>query len=329
MNADSDSPTERVPFDSNLEDPQRSARKAIRYAIYAVALLFIIENFDINFSFTVLEGELQRTFYLSQILYAVFLLLLARVLVWVFTQLIMYGYYENRGVAKGSRFAINQLIKYIVYVVVVLIALQSLGFNLSLVLGGMAALLVGIGLGLQTTFNDLTSGIIILFERSIEVGHVVEMNGMVGVIQRIGLRASLLETRENIIVIVPNSKLVHENVINWSQVDNKALFKVNVGVAYGSNTVLVKKLLLDAVKTNDYVLDYPQPFVRFINFGDSSLEFEVLFWSKHFIIVENIKSDIRFEVDKLFRANNVRIPFPQRDVHLYPTPGGQSPTKSE
>ena len=178
-------------------------------------------------------------------------------------------------------------------------------------------MLVGIGLGLQQTFNDLISGIILLFERSVEVGNVVELNGgMIGTVRRIGLRTSLIETRENISVIVPNSKLITDIVTNWSHNDDKARFLIQIGVAYGTDTQLVKKLLLKIARDNVYVLSNPGPTVRFTNFGDSSLDFNLIFWSRNFLVIEDIKSDLRFEINQVFLDNKINIPFPQRDVWI-------------
>ena len=115
-------------------------------------------------------------------------------------------------------------------------------------------------------------------------------------------------------MVVPNSKLVNDNVINWSHYSNRVRFEVTVGVAYGSDTALVKEILLSVVNDHDDVMPYPIPFVRFNDFGDSALLFTVYFFSRNFMFIENVKSDIRFEIDKRFRANHITIPFPQRDV---------------
>ena len=176
--------------------------------------------------------------------------------------------------------------------------------------------MVGVGLGLQQTFNDLLSGILLLFERTVEVGHMVKIGEMVGTVKGIGLRTSIIETRENVTVIVPNSKLVTDAVINWSHQDEKVRFIVAVGVAYGSDTEKVKNILLETARDNIYVIRKPAPSVRFVNFGDSSLDFQLLIWSRNFIVIEDIKSDIRFEIDRKFREEGIVIPFPQRDVWM-------------
>ncbi len=285
--------------------------RSVQYIVYLFAVILALQGFDLDytlfkFDFTPIT--------ISSVLVAILIILVAQLVAWVLTQLLMYNYYRKKEVNVGSRFAVNQLLKYIIYVVAVFIAIESLGVRTTVIWGGLAALLVGVGLGLQQTFNDLLSGILLLFERTVEVGHVVQIEDLIGTVQRIGLRTSIVETTENITVIVPNSKLVTDYVINWSHQDDRARFTLAVGVAYGSDTALVKKLLLQAAKDNIYVLDRPMPLVRFIGFGDSSLDFHLMIWSRNFIVIEDIKSDLRFEIDRLFREYDVVIPFPQRDV---------------
>ena len=152
-----------------------------------------------------------------------------------------------------------------------------------------------------------------------EVGDVVEVGGLVGTVRRIGLRTSQVQTLDNLTVIVPNSKLVTNTVTNWSHTDYLARFSVKVGVAYGSDTEKVQALLLEVAKEHDKILNFPSPFVRFIDFGDSALSFELFFWSSELVPIENIKSDLRFGIDKKFREHTVEIPFPQRDIWIKKT----------
>jgi small-conductance mechanosensitive channel len=147
---------------------------------------------------------------------------------------------------------------------------------------------------------------------------------MIGTVQKIGLRTSLIETRESITVVVPNSKLVTDNVINWSHLDKKVKFIISVGVAYGSDTKLVKSILLKVAEEHPEVVEHPNPFVRFTNFGNSSLDFELHFFSRNFMRIEDVKSDLRFEIDNNFRENDVEIPFPQRVVWMK---GDQEPKR--
>ena len=309
-----------IELDHYQTDTKKRANRMVQYVVYVFAMLFIVQAFDINpefFTYPPAKGQTEGTpFTLVNILNALFILLVARMLSWVVIQFVLKNYYRRKKINVGSQYAINQLLQYFVYVIAILMALEALGFSITVLWGGAAALLVGIGLGLQETFKDLFSGIIMLFERRVEVGDVVEVDGLIGIVRRIGVRTSLVETRDNITVIVPNSKLIVEKVINWSHFDNKARFFVRVGVAYGSDTELVKKILLNVARENAFVLRHPPPFVRFVDFGDSSLDFQIHFWSHEFIRIEDVKSDIRFEIDQAFRKNGVTIPFPQRDVWM-------------
>lgn len=224
---------------------------------------------------------------------------------------------DNRFFDIGRSHAILQILKYLLWIFAILIALQILGIKITLLLAGSAALLVGLGLGLQGIFQDIMSGITIMIEGIIKVDDIVEIeDGIIGKVVEVDLRTSKIKTRDDIIMIIPNSRFVTDNVINWSHMQKKTRFSVNVGVAYGSDTEKVTKLLLESVKTQTNVLSAPAPFVRFNNFGESSLDFQVFFWTTDTFRVEDLKSDIRYEIDKAFRINGVRIPFPQRDLHI-------------
>jgi small-conductance mechanosensitive channel len=298
-------------------DSESLAHRTLQYIFYTIVGLYILRSFHIDA--TLYEREFKDyTFYLkiSNILIAWLIMLFANILVWILTQLVLYNIYRRKNIDLGSQFAINQLVKYIVYIFAFVFALDAFGLNMSILLTGAAALLVGIGLGLQQTFNDFVSGIVLLFERSVSVGDVVVFDNTVGTIKRIGLRASIVESRDNVSLIVPNHLLVNEKVLNWTHYSDKVRFFIGVGVAYGSDTALVTKLLLESVIEHSKVLDFPKPMVRFESFGDSSLDFSVYFYSMSFLTIEDVKSDIRLNIDRKFRAHGVSIPFPQRDVNI-------------
>ncbi|MGD2035293.1 MAG: mechanosensitive ion channel [Bacteroidales bacterium] len=219
----------------------------------------------------------------------------------------------------GTSRAIYQIIKYILWVIAIAFALETIGIKITFFLAGSAALLVGLGLGLQEIFQDFVSGITLLIEGTLKVNDVVQTaDGEVGRVKQINLRTSKLETRDNIILIVPNSKLINDVVINWSHHEKRTRFSVKVGVAYGSDVQLVKKVLLECAEKQEDVFTNPAPFVRFLDFGNSSLDFELFFWTAETFRVEDTKSNIRFKIDAAFRKNKIKIPFPQRDVHLFP-----------
>ena len=306
-----------------LNKPQVSskARKTVQYVFYLIVIIYIIRNFGLDIQFHEMtlsnkEGAEPIRFMLSNFFEAGLVILVAQLIIWALIHLVLLKVYEKRQIDVGSQFAINQLIKYLIYIFAIISALSVIGISMTLLLGGAAALLVGIGLGLQQTFNDFISGIVLLFERTVSVGDILEFDGTVGEVQKIGLRSSILHTRQNVSMVVPNHLLVNEKVINWTHFDNNIRFDIDVGVAYGSDTALVKSLLVKAVENIPQVLDKPKPFVRFNSFGNSSLDFTLYFFSKEYMLIEDVRSEVRLEVDRLFRENNVSIPFPQREVRI-------------
>lgn len=217
---------------------------------------------------------------------------------------------------EGRAHALYQLSKYFIYIISIGIALEIMGLQLTILLAGATALLVGIGLGLQQIFNDATSGLLLLFESSVSIGDIIQIDGLVGQVKKINIRTSKIETRDNIIIIVPNSKLVSENVINWSHNRQLTRFSVKVGVKYGSDVDLVMKCLEEAAVENSSVSSRREPKARLTEFGDSSINFELLFWTYEMFQIEFIRSDIRIAINKKFKENNIVIPFPQRDLHI-------------
>ena len=217
----------------------------------------------------------------------------------------------------GRSHAIQQILKYVLWIAAILISLETVGIKLTLLLAGSAALLVGLGLGLQQIFQDIMSGVAILFEGVLKGGDVVEIqDDIVGRVVEIGLRTSKIETRDHIIMVIPNSKFVTDIVINWSHMEKNTRFHVDVGVAYGSDVEKVTRVLLQCAADQQNISASPQPFVRFIDFGNSSLDFQLYFWSTETFRVEFIKSELRYKIDAAFRENGIHIPFPQRDIHI-------------
>lgn len=223
---------------------------------------------------------------------------------------------KTRLVDLRARYTIYVVLKYSLWVIAVALILQALGVKITLLIAGSAALLVGFGLGLQQVFKDFVSGFILLFERTIRVGDVVETEGFVGKVQDIGLRTSSILTRENIIMIIPNSRFVEQNVINWSSMDELTRFRIDVGVAYGSDVRKVEQLLIQAAESHPDVSHRKKPFVYFRDFGESSLDFALFFSTDKGFEAEKIKSELRFAIDEAFRKHDISIPFPQRDVHI-------------
>jgi small-conductance mechanosensitive channel len=206
--------------------------------------------------------------------------------------------------------------RWLIYVIIFLLTFHSLGINVTGIFAASAALLIGIGLALQTLFQDIISGVFILVDQSVHVGDIIEIEGKVGRVEEIKLRTTRAVTIDNKILIIPNHLYLENSLFNWTQNGTTTRESVDVGVAYGSDVQLVKKLLLQAAKLQPDVLDTPEPSVLFTDFGDSSLNFKVAFTINDSFNARIPQSDIRFTIDKLFREHNISIPFPQRDIHI-------------
>lgn len=266
------------------------------------------------FEFKFLEiGDFSLT--LTHIVSAVVIILAARLLIGLIGRFLS-RYFTKRNADHGRRYALTQFIKYIVYTITFLMVMEAMGVSISVLWGGAAALMVGIGLGLQQTFNDLVSGIILLIEGSVEVNDIIEIDGLIGTVAAVGIRTSRVETRDRISILVPNSKLVGDKAINWSHNKESSRFQVYVGVAYSSDTMLVTSLILQAATELPLVLKDPKPEVQFKDFGNSSLDFVLHFYIDEYLRVDFIRSKLRYRITQLFRENNVEIPFPQRDLWI-------------
>lgn len=224
--------------------------------------------------------------------------------------------YKTSRFDVAKKYSIYSLSKYFILVLASIYGLQIVGFNVSVLLAGSAALLVGIGLGLQSIFSDFVSGIIILIESTVKVNDVIEINGVVSVVKEINLRTTTVLTRDDKYIILPNTDLTRNQIVNWTHENVSSRFEVLVGVDYSSDVNQVMDVLKKVVLTQEGIQKEPVPFVRFIRFGDSSLDFSVIFWSEDVFRVRNIKSDLRVKIFNAFKENNISIPFPQRVVHI-------------
>ena len=207
-------------------------------------------------------------------------------------------------------------IRWFVFLVIFLVAMNTSGVDVTAVFAASAALLIGVGLALQTLFQDIISGIFILVDQSVHVGDIIELEGKVGRVLDIRLRTTRAVTVDNKVLVIPNHLYLTNILFNWTENGTETRESVNVGVAYGSDVELVKQILLDIAKAQPTVLKSPEPNVLFTDFADSSLNFRVAFTLNNSFEVRFTQSNIRFEIDKAFRKNNITIPFPQRDVHL-------------
>ncbi|ASS49555.1 MAG: hypothetical protein A3D31_02435 [Candidatus Fluviicola riflensis] len=224
---------------------------------------------------------------------------------------------------RGAEYVYMQVAKYVVYTIALILCLSAFNVQPGIFLGGSAALLVGLGLGLQDVFKDMFSGFVLLFEGTIRVGDVIEFNdgksseNIVAKILKINVRTTQIETRDGNILIVPNAKLTQEYVENWSHGSNLSRFRINLIVPYNVDTQMVNDLLIQAAMSHPKVKKSEPIQVRMTDFGDHGLCMELIFWADQSWDINQYKSDIRFEIDRLFRHYKIDFPYPQRDIHVF------------
>ncbi len=225
----------------------------------------------------------------------------------------------TRNMVDSDKLKFDSIFKYVnysAYLIIAFILLHNAGVNLTTVFAASAALFVGIGFALQDFFKDIIGGITILTDKSIQVYDVIEINGKVGRVFDVKLRSTRIVTRDDKILIIPNHLFLQDIIHNYTQNHTQTRESVNVGVAYGSNTQLVRELLLNCAASQENILKKPEPNVLFNDFGESSLDFGLNFFVKDSFTSPRIKSELRFAIDKAFREHNITIPFPQRDLHI-------------
>lgn len=272
---------------------------------------------SINEIFNTVIFDIQGSnFTLLTLLYLIVSLSLLLFLSKRFSLLLQNKILEKRIREPGARYSIATILRYLIVFVGFVFIVQSAGFDMSS-LGLMAgALGVGIGFGLQNLFSDFVSGIILLFDSSVKVGDVIDVDGLVCTVTKINLRTTQVLTRDDKYILLPNTLLTKNRIINWTHNIENSRFDIGVGVDYSSDVDLVMKLMKEAAVEQPGVDKSPEPFVRFSQYGDSALLFTVYFWSANVFRVENIKSEIRKKIFRKFKENNIAIPFPQRTLHI-------------
>jgi small-conductance mechanosensitive channel len=311
-----------------IQDKSVTGYKLVNQAVYIVAIILAINSFQLNnpdvsfsdfltYQIIALESFKFSTYHIFLIVGLFFAAKVSLNLIRLFLE---RKAQENQELDSGTQYIYLQVAKYIIYGIVILFTVQSLGVNLIVLLTGAAGLFIGIGFGLQDLFRDMISGFILLFEGSIKVGDIIEINDgstqpLVAKVLKINIRTTKIETREGNIYIIPNAKLTQEYVENWNFGNSLTRFSIPVSVAYGSDTELVKQLLRQAAFSHPKVKKNEDVTVRLLGFGDKGLEMDLVFWADQSWRIEMYKSEIRFEIDRLFREHKVVIPFPQRVIH--------------
>jgi potassium-dependent mechanosensitive channel len=246
------------------------------------------------------------------ILLAIFALIVARLI----SEGIKRSLLVRMGLDRGSREAISTIISYILATFGCILVFQGAGINLTslTVLAGVVG--IGFGFGLQNLASNFISGLTLLFEQQIRVGDFIEIDTLLGTVENISIRSTIIKTIDGLFVIIPNIKFVETNIINWSYRDPRCRLHIPVGVAYGTDPVLVTEALLVAARMESNVLSHPSPKVWFRGFGDNALNFELLVWIDQPQESDEIKSAVNFLIDYELRHRNIEIPFPQRDLWL-------------
>jgi small-conductance mechanosensitive channel len=259
----------------------------------------------------------EYSLYVHNLLVVVAIVLAAKIILMVVSR----GITRNRKIDEGAKYSIRQLVKYILIVVVILAGITALGINLSVLFVGSAALLVGIGFGLQHLFKDFLSGIIILFDGTIKVNDVIEVDGIVCRVKEIKLRTTAVITREDKFIILPNSLITEGKVVNWTYSHQVSRFEIQVFLSYTEDIPSVMKIFKEVTLHHTAVSRKPEPSIRITKFGDSSVEMTIMFWCAEVFRVENIKSEIRVSIFNALVANTIRFPYPQSIIH-YPDKDG-------
>lgn len=278
-----------------------STRQNIFSGIYAV----------LNKSFSI--GNIHLS--LLGLLFAVLILFLTLIITRLARYFLPEKIFSESDLEPGLQDSITTISIYVMWGLGVVLALSVLGVSTTSLTVVFGALGVGLGFGLQAIFNNFVSGIILLFERPIQVGDAVEIHGVWGTVKKINVRATVVQTFDNASLIIPNSEFISSQVTNWSFKEPSLRRKVSVGVAYGSDVELVRQTLLEIASQTKNVFKKPKPDVVFEDHGDSALIFALRYWTT----VEyyyTTSTDIRFAIDRLFRERNIEIAFPQQDIHI-------------
>ncbi len=223
---------------------------------------------------------------------------------------------KKKLIDRAREFTIYTIIRYITIIIVVMVTMDSVGIDIKYLFGASAALLVGVGLALQNVFQDFVAGLVLLFEGTFKVGDVIEMDGMMAQVKKIDLRTSKVETRNGTIIIVPNARLIQENIVNWTLNRKITRFNVKIGVSYDSDLDKVRYIIAKCLRDHPAVSNSERISVTLEAFADSSINFTGFFWADDAWSIEFIKSDLRYAIAREFKENGIKIPFPQRDLHL-------------
>lgn len=232
------------------------------------------------------------------------------------TQLLRATVLRSAGLDRGAEETAAILIRYPLVFIGAMVMLQVWGIDMRSLAVLAGVLGVGIGFGLQNLANNFVSGLVLNLERPIRPGDFINLGELTGTVERIGARCTMIRTLDQLTILVPNSRLLEHEVINWSHGDPLSRLHLRVGVAYGSETRRVRRALLDAARDHPNVLRDPRPQVQFKGFGESTLDFELLVWTRDPRNQQDLQSDLNYRIEESLRRHRIEIAFPQRDLHL-------------
>lgn len=219
-------------------------------------------------------------------------------------------------VEPGVEYAVVRMTQYVIIAFGAVISLQFVGIDLATIAIVFGFLAVGIGFGLQNLTSNFISGLILLLERPIRVGDRIQIGDLIGDVQQVNIRSTVVRSLQNVSIIVPNSQFIEEQVVNWSHGDPRMVIWVDVGVSYGSDLEVVLRSLREVAREHPEVAAEPPPRVLFLDFGDSSWNMRIACWIADPARVIAVRSELNMAIVSKFRANGVEIPFPQRDLHV-------------
>jgi small-conductance mechanosensitive channel len=313
-----------------VEGRRTIVMRLVGQLVYLIAgyLMFLIlqtQNPDVSFR-AFLEYKIieTRNFELSfsHIIMVILVFYLAKFAIYLCQLIITQRMRKRKDYDTGLEYVYVQFSKYVIYIIAIMFASKIMFSNISGLLTGSLGILVGVGLGLQDVFRDFIAGIVLLGERNLMVGDIIEMPDQAGKemliakVVKIGVRTSKIETRDGNVLILPNTQLTQNRIENWSHGSLLSRFTIEVPVAYGANTELVIRLLKQAALSHTKVSKTNEVIVRLSEFNPNHLKFDLLFWADQSWQINNYRSEIRMEIDRLFREYKVNIPYPQLDVHI-------------
>lgn len=298
------------------KEDRTKMRKYTRFFINLLVLILLVEVLKVptNFlSYSIgLSTEETGAITIGKIINVILIIYMAGGIAWLSKKFILIPFFNSKKLDKGRQYALLQFSMYVVYTLAAVVALSEIMRDITILAGAFAGLAVGLGLGLQQTFNDLISGIIMLVEGTVEINDTVLVDGAQAKVRKIGLRISTLETPDNMVWLVPNSKLVVDKVLNWSHNNSASRFYIDVGVAYGTKQTTMQEIWQTLCEQEEAVLRFPEPSLMLMDFADYSIKYRLLFYSNNFHEIEGLKSTLRIKLLDAFDRAGVEIPYPKQ-----------------